>query len=793
MSDLPSAPVKSRDNASLSPKVESSPARSSRLPDDAAVTATKGKTERGRTQTTSVGVGGSERNKAEGIKDVRKPEADDANRRLESQPEEADAVAGAERNKAKPSGERKSRESARSDVPSSSGKKLTGQEDRNLQHLRDQLFGKWQRSRPQQDVSENEPQDKSTNNPYNEAPKDLKQETDKTEDNSQTNANQASGGSTETSHIEQLLSTTRDILRVLSEKTGPKPFDIERDPAATAPEPKLPALNEFLRIDRPWDPAAVKSGFGPEMSLSALEELVVKAEQNSSALQRFCDSIGNKIRSVPCSFDNSGEEQIVWMVKRLIVLRCARASDMEMVKDEKRLTTVAESMRSWLLALLDSFSEQTIRKSECDAFELIPLIVAMVRYSWFRLRVGDIILNAWDEGVLKDPIPLSTLRQPDCQRLLLLIAKAECILNFTSEVTYISEHEMSIIMSILSLGEFLAISVHRLSPLWVELLDQPRYPLNDLDQGIQNSATGNVDPKSQVITALGGMIRGRDFEVGDLNIERLTTIGGLTIRWTRFYDQHLWLDKSSKILFVNWFACPPCGLPRTLGGTLPDPLDQWYDDSLQANLSPDVSKYPFRSPGSTKILVDHELCATWILLFGRAESREELKKLYQDIDVPDWLRSSAPRVRKKDLHSRLKRAKVKVKRGKEILSRKTMAGLMDPDSRRRYPIIYYHLGRGENIMIDRYQEVIPNAERLNYADFPIYEHRLRTLRAYMDTARPRGLRKLWRDNRDSLAYYTFWSAVTFGLGAVILAITSLAVSIAQTAAAFKALHLPSSG
>ncbi len=42
-----------------------------------------------------------------------------------------------------------------------------------------------------------------------------------------------------------------------------------------------------------------------------------------------------------------------------------------------------------------------------------------------------------------------------------------------------------------------------------------------------------------------------------------------------------------------------------------------------------------------------------------------------------------------------------------------------------------------------------------YNHFPLFETRLRQLRHYMDNQKPRGLRQLWKDNRDSLNYYTF--------------------------------------
>jgi hypothetical protein len=82
-------------------------------------------------------------------------------------------------------------------------------------------------------------------------------------------------------------------------------------------------------------------------------------------------------------------------------------------------------------------------------------------------------------------------------------------------------------------------------------------------------------------------------------------------------------------------------------------------------------------------------------------------------------------------------------------------------------------------------------DELPYSDFPLFETRFRQLRHYMDTQKPRGLRQLWKDNRDSLNYFTFWGVIIFGVLSVFLALFSLAVGIAQTVASFKALALSS--
>lgn len=80
----------------------------------------------------------------------------------------------------------------------------------------------------------------------------------------------------------------------------------------------------------------------------------------------------------------------------------------------------------------------------------------------------------------------------------------------------------------------------------------------------------------------------------------------------------------------------------------------------------------------------------------------------------------------------------------------------------------------------------------HYSQFDIFENRVRQLKFYMDSQKPRGFRQLWRDKRDALNYYTFWGVIIFGASTLFLAIVSLAVSAAQAVAAFKALDIPPS-
>lgn len=81
---------------------------------------------------------------------------------------------------------------------------------------------------------------------------------------------------------------------------------------------------------------------------------------------------------------------------------------------------------------------------------------------------------------------------------------------------------------------------------------------------------------------------------------------------------------------------------------------------------------------------------------------------------------------------------------------------------------------------------------IDFVDFPVLETRLCQLRHYIDDQKPRVPRHVWRYNKDSVDYYTFCPVVNFGVLSIILAMGSLAVSAAETWAAFRVLDMASS-
>lgn len=155
-----------------------------------------------------------------------------------------------------------------------------------------------------------------------------------------------------------------------------------------------------------------------------------------------------------------------------------------------------------------------------------------------------------------------------------------------------------------------------------------------------------------------------------------------------------------------------------------------------------------------------ELVSSWAILFATSPHHKDKISAYDQLGKPKWHR----RDRVYDYYN------------------------THPDA--YADVRFEHLQQGGSLFDSGYRESLKaafNKPRMTFAEFPVLESRLRQLRHYMDIQKPRGIRQLWRDNRDSSNYYTFWIAISFGLLTIILAMGSLAVSIAQTWALFRAL------
>jgi hypothetical protein len=83
--------------------------------------------------------------------------------------------------------------------------------------------------------------------------------------------------------------------------------------------------------------------------------------------------------------------------------------------------------------------------------------------------------------------------------------------------------------------------------------------------------------------------------------------------------------------------------------------------------------------------------------------------------------------------------------------------------------------------------IYPHQDDEFYDDFPYFGERIRYLELLMQEQKPRTLKELWRDSRDTLQWWTFWLVMIVGIPSLIFALGSLVTSVFQTWAAYKAL------
>jgi hypothetical protein len=158
-------------------------------------------------------------------------------------------------------------------------------------------------------------------------------------------------------------------------------------------------------------------------------------------------------------------------------------------------------------------------------------------------------------------------------------------------------------------------------------------------------------------------------------------------------------------------------------------------------------------PSLSRLKVNAEIESTWAVLFNTTSSLKTRMSHHQEIPPPFWVSGTKVLEMQARIHT-----------GNGI--RFESGG-----------VPYSHMA-----------QAIQNKSQLSYSQFPVFETRLRQLSQYMSSQKPRGVVQLWKDNRDSINYYTFWGVIIFGGLSVFLAFLSLAVSVAQTVASFRALN-----
>lgn len=172
-----------------------------------------------------------------------------------------------------------------------------------------------------------------------------------------------------------------------------------------------------------------------------------------------------------------------------------------------------------------------------------------------------------------------------------------------------------------------------------------------------------------------------------------------------------------------------------------------------------------------------EVVRTWSFLFHGVNERK-IRSRYGKLSLPKWTREYLGHEYFPDLL-----------RSPNANPSALENGLLAPQLDLKYV-----LGKGaDHVCHDVQQHLHKHLHKYNvskkggyrYDLFPLFSERIRDLREYMDRNEPRTLKGLWKDRRNTLGFYTFWIAALFGTASIFLAAFSLAVSVAQTWAAFN--------
>ncbi|KAL8922780.1 MAG: hypothetical protein Q9172_003414 [Xanthocarpia lactea] len=239
--------------------------------------------------------------------------------------------------------------------------------------------------------------------------------------------------------------------------------------------------------------------------------------------------------------------------------------------------------------------------------------------------------------------------------------------------------------------------------------------------------------------------RGPFYNVSDFSLEHLQNIGELQIQWTPYWDEHLELETKGRAVTLKLYWFSPC-------------LARYFEV---------VGLYGGFEQDHSEDRVE-EIYRTLDLVLNPNGDSVKSKKQYGKLEAPEWLSLLA------------------------------YEGAIIPsgDDAVRAPLSRFQEDGGLDrpkycCEIEDHLEpftVGPIVERITQLEFPFYYQRLKELRSYMDSRQPRGLRALWRDRRNTNAYYTFWLVIIFsGLG-VLLGFGTLAVAIIQAWAQLQTLH-----
>lgn len=233
--------------------------------------------------------------------------------------------------------------------------------------------------------------------------------------------------------------------------------------------------------------------------------------------------------------------------------------------------------------------------------------------------------------------------------------------------------------------------------------------------------------------------RTRTISSKDLNAHVLTKVCGMTIQWVDSLSCHLELDRQSGKLFLYRY-------PSFCASSLADHHGSANKPGRQSTLHHCALENPSCSlPWGTQDDVTgllQEILLSYRLIFGQNKrSRAAFRQTQPFARIPSHA------------HDRL---------------------LGQLCGRKRFDSS--HTGSAELIERDEYDLA---------ADFPHLRSRLARLGGYAAGKKPRSIRQLWSDRRDSTAWLALWSVLVFGSVSVVLAMLQTVFQVLQYAAMGK--------
>lgn len=301
------------------------------------------------------------------------------------------------------------------------------------------------------------------------------------------------------------------------------------------------------------------------------------------------------------------------------------------------------------------------------------------------------------------------------------------------------------------------------------------------------------------------------FAAHDFNLQVLRNLGGLRVVWSHCIDDHLRLSTSARTLTLFWDV-----------SLLDQSLIFWYNAHALKNFGDDGDPYRSKATKNSKFHVLYELKNTYRLLFHNVDAKQFTTTetcavkdanrrpgiMVHDLRV-DISSSRARKILKHLLStpvpSTLVRGKPEntmlhtfrhvwwpINRAINILQRFTQRNSLPSTlsdhlaSGPPYSLdLCWHL---ENVLTPYPALIGENESMRPFSHFPRFSSRLREIKFYMDNQKPSGWYQIWKDKRDRVQYVTFWAVLVFGTISIILALVSIAVSSAQTAAAFQSIQ-----